>query len=291
MLALVARLLFMLAPLCGCQVAFGLDHVDDTTLACGPYAKPVPVMFDESLATAHDLSVLDDGIHGAVVTDFDNLSSMQPVMLDSGGTWVPDLATGSTGLTTLRGHRVALDRILATDTSKANHEVDVYTLTGTMWAAITPIVDADPSYELYAGNERDVLTGTVMSYRRVTLVKRHTAANHSQIVVTNLDMAVDPTSFHEDLPRTALLNSQTDVQPTHAEMTDDRKTIVYAAAATGEQSDLFVTTFDDTQLAWPPGQRIGSLDTSGAEDEPWINADCSRIWFRRDGVVYQAEAQ
>ena len=34
-----------------------------------------------------------------------------------------------------------------------------------------------------------------------------------------------------------------------------------------------------------------TVNTGGAEDEPWINADCSRIWFRRDGVVYQAQAQ
>lgn len=292
MLTLVARLLFTLVALGGCQVVFGLDQVQPPPkLACGPYAKPTPVMFDPTLVGAHDLSVLDDEMHGAVVIDADNLSRTVPVALDTTGTWIPEVGIATGGLSTLRGHRTAVDRILATDTSKGNAQIDVYTLSGAAWSAISPTVDGDSNYELYAGNERDVVSGTVQVYRRVTLVKRRTSTNRSQIVVTNLDMAVDSTSFHEDVNRTALLNAQTDIQPTHAEMTDDRRTIVYAAAATGETSDVFVTTFDDAQMAWPAGERIGTLNTSGIEDEPWINADCSRIWFRRDGVVYQAQAQ
>lgn len=294
MLMLVARLVFALVALTGCQVAFGLDSLDaPAKLACGPYAAATPVAFDPALAGAHDLSVVEDGMHGAVVIDSDNLSRTVPVALDAAGTtWIPDPGAGTNGLSTLRGHRIAIDRIIATDTSKGNVEVDVYMLSGTLWGAVAPVVDGDAAFELYAGTERDQLTGSTATYRRVTLVKRHTSvANRSQIVVTNLDLASDPTSFHEDLNRTALLNSQTDVQPTHAEMTGDRRTIVYAAAASGEKSDLFVTTFDDSQTAWPPGERIAELDTAGAEDEPWVNADCSRIWFRRDGVVYQAQAQ
>jgi hypothetical protein len=292
MLPLVVRHLSALVALSGCQVVFGIDPVEaPPKLACGPYAKPLEVAFDASLAGAHDLSVLDDEMHGAVVVDADNLSKTVPVVLDGAGTWIPDASVTATGLDTLRGHRIAPDRVLATDTSKGNTQIDVYANTGTLWAAMTPVVDGDTSFELYAGNERDVISSGATTYRRVTMVKRRTTTSHSQVVVTNFDIAVDSTSFHEDPSRTALLNSVADIQPTHAEMTDDRRTIVYAATAIGEQPDLFVTTFDDTQQAWPPGERISTLNTTGAEDEPWINADCSRIWFRRDGVVYQAQAQ
>lgn len=294
MLAIVARLLFTLVALGGCTLVFNVEPIPGPgKLACGPYGTPQPVAFSSALQGlgAHDLSVTADGMAGAVVVDVDNTSSTIPVMLDPSQTWVEDTSAGPTSLMGLRGHRVAADTILATSSTAGNHEVDTYKLASGAWSAMAPIVDSDPSFELYAGNEGDVLSGTTVVYRRVVLVKRRVTTPHSLVIVTNFELATDPTSFHEDVNRTFPLDAATGMEPTHAAITADRRTLVYAATPNGAKSELFVSTFDDTQSAWLAGDRITSLDTAGAEDEPWVNGDCSRIWFRRDGVVYQAQAQ
>lgn len=294
MLLAVARLLFALVALGGCTLVFNVEPLPGPgKLACGPYGAPTPVAFSAALMTAgaHDLSVTGDGTLGAVVVDVDNVPSTRPVMLDGSQTWIDDPAGFASTLTGTRGHRVASDTMLLTSAANSHHEVDTYKLAATGWAQIAPIVDSDPGFELYAGNESDNLQGTTVTYRRVLLVKRRTTTPHSLVVVTNFELATDPTSFHEDLNRTAPLDAATDLQPTHAVITADRKTIVYAATASGANSDLFVSTFDVDQNAWLVGDRLASLDTDGAEDEPWVNGDCSRIWFRRDGVVYEAQAQ
>jgi hypothetical protein len=292
MLCVVVRLLYVLAALGGCNVVLGLDHVDAVSQACGPYGEAVPVALSPLLGSgAHDLSVADDGISGAVVTDVDATSLTHPVTLDDTTmTWGPDTSVSTNVLDTVRGHRITADTILATPPGYG--EVDVYQRFASGWAATGMNIDHDQNFEFYAGTERDVYDtmGNLVD-RTVTLVKRRTMSlARSQIVVTSSD-ARDINTFAEELSRTAPLNAQTGLQPTHAVMTDDRRTIVYAATLDNGTSSVFETTFDETTQAWQPGTAVVGVDKTGAEDEPWINADCSRIWFRRNGVVYQADKQ
>jgi hypothetical protein len=273
----------------GCDYVVGIDELGSASpSACGPYGVPVPVVFDAALAGAHDFSVADDGLSGAVVIDSDNIPSTKPIT--PGGTlgWALDPAfTGSSTLDRLRGHRIEAGRVLATSIDTSHHQVDEYTFQGIAWQGA--LLLSDSNFELYAGNARDDDAG---SATRLVAVRRRTTSAHNEIAIFNRDLATDPTgAYHEDPDSPRTLNQVSTQQPTHAVLTADRRTIVYASSLGSNEPDLYVTTYDDALPGWGPGEPIRSLNTAGAEDEPWVNGDCSRIWFRRDGVVYEAEAQ
>ena len=64
-------------------------------------------------------------------------------------------------------------------------------------------------------------------------------------------------------------------------MTEDRSKLVFAAK-TGAHADIYAVeqsegnTFDDL------GASVGVLVNTGNDEvEPWINADCSKLYFRQ----------
>jgi hypothetical protein len=286
MIQSLLQLSCLLVAMSGCDLVIGIDELAPAApSACGPYGPPTPVAFDATLAGAHDLSVTDDGMFGAVVTDADNIASTRPIVADGLGGWTIDPAFADPTLDRVRGHRIAQGEIVATSVDLSYHEVASFAWFAPVWQAL-PLL-RDNNFELYAGNARD--DGDA---RRLVAVRRRTTSAHNEIAVFDRNVSLDPTgAYHEDPDGPRVLNSVSSVQPTHAVLTADGRTIVYAASIDAGEPDLYVTTYDDALPGWAPGQAITSLDTRGAEDEPWVNGDCSRIWFRRDGVVYQADAQ
>jgi hypothetical protein len=283
------RFACLLVVASGCDLVVGFDKLDPAPAsACGPYGDPVAVAFDPSLAGAHDFSVTEDGMAGAIVIDDDNISSTKPIKPDGNGGWTTDLAfTGMATLDRTRGHRIATGTVLATSADASHHEIDEYAFQGTAWQA--RLLISDNNFELYAGNARTDDSGNAT---RLVAVRRRTTSAHNEIAVFNKNLATDPTgAYHEDADSPRMLNAVSTLQPTHAVLTADRRTIVYAATIDDGEPDLYVTSYDDALPGWGPGQAISSLNTTGSEDEPWVNGDCSRIWFRRDGVVYAADAQ
>jgi hypothetical protein len=87
------------------------------------------------------------------------------------------------------------------------------------------------------------------------------------------------------------LNAVAELLPTGAALTGDHEILVYSARLYGStESHLFATAFSIMKGEFSVGAAIGDLYRPGySDDQPWINADCSQIWFRRDNLTWTAQ--
>jgi hypothetical protein len=279
----------------GCDAVFSLDPlVPYPPSLCGPYAEATPVMFSPELVAkqAHDLSVSSPGV-GAVVTEDGFVHHVVPVTFDAGSqTWM----RAGMEILRYRGHRTADDTVYGESIDDATTVVE-YKLNAGVWNAQSPTVATDPCFNYTIGNEYDVVDPVNgLQLQRATLVKAASGnvgcdVGKDQLVITNRTPPFSPSRlWREDPPRTMPLNDNPAVAPSQAVMTQDLRTIVYAGKHDSEY-DLYVTTLDKDMNNFATGQIIDSVSLPGAvEDEPWIDADCTTIWFRRDGVTMTASA-
>jgi hypothetical protein len=64
-----------------------------------------------------------------------------------------------------------------------------------------------------------------------------------------------------------------------AVLTENQATLVYAGVS-GGQSDIYASAQSPLR-EFAPGGLIAGVTTADDEVEPWINATCSKLYFRR----------
>ncbi|HUS31767.1 MAG TPA: hypothetical protein VMZ53_24865 [Kofleriaceae bacterium] len=286
----------------GCDYAVGLQHIVPERGACGPYASVTPVSI-VGVEEARGFSVNADGTM-ALVTGKDSAGQTRPIVLHlNGSDWEPDPTPNiQTGLTAgMKGAKLAPPEpapngakypagplqpamLLSTvPTGQNKLQVGRYYWTGTTWQQDTnqPAFSL-AGYDVYPGNvwirvgdanpDVDRVRHTVL-----WMVTQDPSEGPNKVAI----MANTPNSFTlEDRARTVGFNSL-GARVGQAVMTEDRAKLVYSALS-GIRSDIFAVaqdtesrTFDDE------GGGISTVNTNDDEVEPWINADCSQLYFRR----------
>ncbi len=279
--------------LAGCDQALGLDYYDPTPVLCGPYGPPAPVAFEPALVGATDFSVAGDGIHGMVYATYNGLPGPTPIVLDAvSQTWKPDTRPGMqmTLATNLSGGHVGvtgdvygwIDHVKRPGLAS----IDPAKFVGTSWTFPGPI-QSSSLFDLVTGNEVESDAGSGAKTSYVVEIQRSfdgTGLNSITILAAGPPAFVyTATSFAEPLDQIP------DLSPTGGALTADHGILVYSAVThdvTG--SHFYETSFAHNQFT--QGHLLSSLYADGHnDDQPWVNADCSRIWFRRDGVTYTAQ--
>ena len=81
------------------------------------------------------------------------------------------------------------------------------------------------------------------------------------------------------------------LSPNGGVLTTDREKLVYSATVgKNTRSELFSSFRIDDKFAHGPNVVIQGVKSDADLTEPWINSDCSTLYFRRDGVTWMATA-
>lgn len=294
------RFALLLLAASGCDVAVGIEHIEPITGACGPYNTVTPVSIT-GVTDARGFSINPEGTM-AVVTGKDPADQTRPIVLRlSGETWEPDPAMQNGLSATMKGAVLAPPEpmpvastypgdvlqpvmLLSTvPTGQSKAQVGRYYWSSTAWSLDTnePAFSL-AGYDVFPGNVSIKVGATNADVDRVRhtvlwMVTQDEDEGPNKIAVT----ANSPPSFTlEDKARTLGINSL-GKRFGQAVLTDDRAKLVYSAES-GTTRGIYAVeqnpesrTFDDA------GGLVAGIDGEGDEVEPWINGDCSKLYFRR----------
>jgi hypothetical protein len=236
------------------------------------------------------------------VTGKDASNQTRPIVLHlNGDAWEPDpnpalqagLTSGMKGAVlaepepvpmgaTYPGGTLMPTMLLSTLTPGGSKlQVGRYYWSGTTWAQdINQPAFALSGYDVYAGNDW-VRVGAVntdvdrVRHTVLWMVTQDVSEGPNKIAIT----ANSPPSWTlEDKARTVGLNSLA-LRFGRAVMTEDRSKLVYAALS-GDRNDIFAVEQGVDSRTFDEG---GGAIILGNDDEvePWINDDCSKLYFRR----------
>jgi hypothetical protein len=289
----------VLIALSGCDSIFSLDHIDLPSAPCGPYRSVQPLPITGVLEPQQFSITADEQL--AMVMGLDSQMRRRPFALAwNGEAWEPhgdyQKALDNRGI---EGARLAPFEETPTGQgytgipeqpamnawilNTGRQQVDRYFWTTNGWT-----LDANQG-SLFDGPDFDVHAGNVVVVKNTTNVER---VRHT--VVTKIAVEQGYTNqvllYANNLPnytltakeRTDPLNEQAaaiDLALGDAVLTENQATLVYAGVS-GGQSDIYASAQSPVR-EFALGGLITSVETGDDEVEPWINATCSKLYFRR----------
>jgi hypothetical protein len=297
----VLRLTLLLAAIAasGCDLAFQIDHVQEISAPCGPYAGSREITVTG--VSRPRMFSINAGEQLALVMGEDEQGRTRPIPLQwNGEAWEPNpmLQTGLDTLGIVGAHLAPAEEIpeggaytgpiqpaMNGWTVNLNRQqVSRFYWTGSAWSADnlqTPLFDSE--YDTRAGNVV-VVRASADPADRV----RHAVLSKTAVDIENpaliLLAANSPPSFSliPKPDRTRPLDEQAitlGITLGDAVMTDDQAKLVYSAVS-GGQSDIYATAQSPLR-DFAPGGLIASVTTQHDEVEPWIDGTCSKLYFRR----------
>jgi hypothetical protein len=282
----------------GCDRAFGLVR-DPTTMICGPYGVPEPVAFSEALLAAgvRDFSVDATGQLGMV---WANLGSgtigawrgPHAIKLDGNGVWVQDLARDQQVLNSLDGAHIQFDGSMAigwTDVPRGATLREYTFVDGPMkWAQGAEQIENVLTVSAHVGNTIATEDGILRHLVEILIPDRAPFENTVQIYEKfgGMPWALTPQG---NLLRTA--KPPLNINGAVLTMAHDR--MVYTANAGNEKVDgelvYRIYAGQRTRDQYEPGGEIDidGIDSPFGFSEPWIDADCSTLYYRQDDVTWK----
>ena len=281
----------------GCDQALGLER-EVPPAVCGPFAEPTLVPVHPELVDAHDFSVDSSGLRGMIYAMFPRtggrLTGVHAIKLE-GGMWRGDTARDNGAINSLDGGHIAEDNAAVGWIVKEGQdlpEVREYTFStvNSMWGqGSSGVVDPLQGQTSTAGNLIVLPYGTSTIRFMVTILMSDTLATPNTMRIFQLA----PTRPTWELTPQAdpLKTSRAKVNPSAGVMTADHGALVYAAKVGSSMiSRLFASARERDEFAHGPELRIDGVESDADLTEPWISADCSVLYFRRDGATWMATA-
>lgn len=291
------RAVVVLALVGGCDYVLSINTVPAVEAPCGPYHTMTPVPISGVTAPTH-FSVTPDASL-AMVVGKDAIGVVRPILLAFDGTsWAPD-PTRQTGLSDLVGAHIAppegqpdltngytMQPVSPALIGWLAHPLQVvryyYSTKNATWAADNAVGSySDRDYDVMPGNVVITLNaGTDQPIRHVPVAQHEmTAANPDQILLTvNSLPDYDLVAIAS---RTQPLNMRM-LQFDQAVITDDQQRLVYAARTDAGSFDIYASAREST---FDAGGMIAGINTPDHDElEPWIDATCSKLYFRQVAV-------
>lgn len=286
----------MLFAIAGCDFVFQLEPVSTVGVPCGPYTTVTEVTIT-GVSDARNFSISADG-ELALVFGRIGTAPRRPIPLrNTGAAWEPhpDPQAGLDQIISPVGANLAPaeltpvgdDYVMSPPQpvmmvwSGTPNELARYYFAGTQWVVdpnMTPVTDGD--YDVRAGNVIVVTGGGGVDdiVRHTVQVKR--ALDPTQSPNQILLSANSPPRFNlvTRPDRTRPLN-EAQLETSQAVLSDDMRALVYAAKVDAD-SDLFAVARSSANDFAKGGELIG-VNTAADELEPWIDATCSKLYFRR----------
>lgn len=293
------RTTLTLVALSGCDYVLQIEHVDTTSAACGPYAHVTPVVINGVLEPTQ-FSISDDGAL-ALVFGTDLQGRKRPIPLQrNGDTWEPhaDYQVGLDGRD-IEGARLAPSEEMPVNgmyigavqpamnvwiVNNNRHQVSRFYWSGTTWTVDSnqvTLFDA-PDYDTHAGNVVLVRGSDPSDRVRHTVISKiavDTGVSNQIVLYANSPPAFTLLAKPD---RTRSLNEDavaSNVMLGDAVLTGSQAKLVYTVVS-GGQSDLYASE-QSTLREFGPGGLIPDITTADDEVEPWIDATCSQLYFRR----------
>jgi len=293
------RTTLTLVALSGCDYVFSLDRLDTSTSVCGPFSRVTPVAII-GVIEPQQFSINEDE-QLALVVGTDMQSRRRPIPLQwNGEAWEPhaDYQIGLDGRS-IEGARLAPSEAIPINgtytgavqpvmnvwiVNNNRHQVTRFYWSGAAWTADSnqaTLFDA-PDYDMRAGNVVLVQGSDPADRVRHTVITKFAVDTGvtNQIVLH----ANSPPSYNllSKPDRTRALN--VDAVTSHvmlgdAVLTGNQAKLVYAAVS-GGQSDVYASE-QSALREFGPGGLIQDITTADDEVEPWIDATCSKLYFRR----------
>lgn len=299
------RPILLLAALGGCNVVVALDEVAAPAPTCGPYGPAEVVAFDPSIAPLRDFSVDGTGTAAMVFAQVSGGPSQWVALADAGGVWVQDVArTIPVGAPYMSVHLgVSKNDAFVAYQGGTGVQVTRFGFT-TGWAPnVAQFYTQDPRFDWMPGSEIDL---GVDRNRYVSLV----GVAREELVdnVGTLAYALPNNSWQtwsEDLgnDHSRLHDFNAGVpgglQPIGMVFANAGLTMVVDGRQGGLAGPADLYTLSRLQRSDDfarTAAQIDGVNTALDELDPWVNADCSTIWFRRKdpsrtadpGMIYVA---
>ncbi|HVK88524.1 MAG TPA: hypothetical protein VM513_30610 [Kofleriaceae bacterium] len=278
----------LLTLLSGCHLVFGVDP-EGGPAVCGPYAAPEEVAFSELVENPHELSIDAAGQLAMVNADYQGTTGPLALRLE-GGVWVFD-ETRNMGLETRGGARLQASGVGLFAWDQAGTLITEYTLVevamGFVWNPVVQTIDFDTFDIKIAGNaielERNgaiqrllVLTRISTEGDRKLEIRRKTADNEAWGITSALE------TFPAHSPA---------ITPSLGLLTEDAERFVYAATVGDDPvSHLYASARNVDNTSYSPGERLQIVGVGDDVEvtEPWINGDCSELYFTMEGRIMYA---
>jgi hypothetical protein len=281
----------------GCDRAFGLVRDPDPPI-CGPYGVPEAVPFSPGLLAAgvHDFSVDATGQIGMATanlpaTPLPMWRGPHAIKLDDTGVWIQDLARDKLPLNNLQGGHIEYDgrAVGWTDVPNATLREYTFSTTAMAWAQSMDPIENTLTVSAHVGNTIATPDGILRNLVEILIPDRLPFENTLQIYEKFGGMPWELTAQGNPL-RTA----KPALNITGAALTMAHDRIVYTANVGGEDDNgtPVYRIFAGMRIRdqYEPGVElvIDGIESPVGISEPWIDADCTTLYFRQNEVTWKA---
>lgn len=273
--------------------------------ACGAYGKPTKLVFDD-VTDVSQFSIDAMGTHAVVHGTHGGRTGVIALKAAGENEWAFDVTFEASLALLATSDRVQQALLSPTAElfvgaqSAASSDLRVYhyakTMVGWMGPIETKEVAGATDESVTPGGELEVTDPNIVKlFRYEPVVHLVDATLRRSIAIAFTHPIDNPSTWLEQMNgmelNTARINEAH--QPSQGAMAhfDQQLVLVYAATPLGRDtgSDLYVSAKDFGEF--PLGTRIDELTTGAEEVEPFVNADCSKLYFRRGNDILLAERQ
>jgi len=295
----VVRVVGLLLLLVGCDQVLGFER-DAPPPVCGPFGVPTLVPLHPELEDAHDFSVDSSGTRGLIFAKFmrpsGRLTGVHAIKLVN-DMWRGDPTRDLGVISALDGAHITddttavgwINRESAGGPALSEYQFSTTAVPQQWGGPTTGYIDPQRIDTSIAGNVIVLPAGTTLKLRFAVTVKQSMTADPNTLRIFQLQ----PTRTDWELTAQAdpLKSSRDKVNPNGAVLTADHGKLVYAAKVGSRAvSRLFASERIRDEFAPGPELMIEGVEGDADLTEPWINADCTAVYFLRDGKTWMATA-
>ena len=289
-------LLFVLA-LGGCDRAFGLDR-DTLPAVCGPFGAPEEVLFAPELGAVNDLSVDATGERGMVYANIGNGTTgpwrgPHAVMKDATGMWIQDKLRDKPILDSLDGAHIAADATggMSWIDSSRGVMANVLTFAGGAWSTVSQdVVERETDKDVRIGNVIDLPAGPGL-IQRFAVEIRLSFDRLSPGEIRIIQRIPTDSIWMVTEQATPLNAANPPLDHNGGVMTADHDILVYTATV-GKEKHSRAFASRRVRDTYKTGVElvIDGVDDDASITEPWINADCTQLYYREGDTTWVTSA-
>lgn len=292
----MARRLILLLALGGCDMVFGLNR-PDMPHVCGPYGVPEEVMFSPALVGAHDFSIDPSGLHGMVhanlgVGGLPAWDGPHAIIPDGNGVWIQDGARDKAVLNSFQGgHLTASGQVVAWIDMPRGVMANLLMFGAGAWSQVTDVLDTQVAdRDLHIGNVIDLDVGSGLVQRFAVEIRP--PADFNSIGQIGIIQRVPGNAFWAQTTEVRDLNqADPKIDLNGGVLTADHEKLVYSGKrGSSPVSRIFAS--ERTLDQFSPSAEIVIQGVHDDEEltEPWINADCTELYFRQGDTTWLTTA-